>query len=49
MIQTISAINKENKIDNMLDNYIDMFLTAVGIVIYFYGLKKLLLNQTKSI
>jgi len=33
----------------MLNSYIDLFLTAIGIVIYFYGLKKLLLNQTKSI
>jgi len=33
----------------MLNSYIDIFLTAIGIVIYFYGLKKLLLNQTKSI
>ena len=44
----ISAINK--KIIKMMDNnYLDILLTGVGITIYLYGLKKILLNQTKSI
>tara|TARA_Y100000589_G_scaffold220613_1_gene208248 strand:- start:2064 stop:2204 length:141 start_codon:yes stop_codon:yes gene_type:complete len=44
----ISAINKEIN-QNMDNQYLDIFLTAIGITIYLYGLKKIFLNQTKSI
>ena len=33
----------------MINTYLDLFLTAIGVMIYLYGLKKLFLNPTKSI